>query len=154
MPSQYIQTVDLGLDRYIRSMQGRGIDPVGFRTNTLSQLAGVSRSYMSTALQQYRLTQGRVPTRYVIACEQYGPLARWRILAKPGSDPLVVREARRQHGLWIARDAFRRYVTDRVHELQPSLTNSQQDQLIDNCTILVENQFSATVTFIESVIGP
>lgn len=152
--TQYTTTVDNGLDIYIRNMARRGIDPGGFRTHTLAQLAGVSRPYMSTALQQYRMTQGNGNTRYVIACEQYGPLARWRILAKPGSDPVVVQEARRQHGLWIARDAFRRYVTDRVHELQPALTNSQQDQLIDNCTILVENQFSATVTFIESVIGP
>ena len=51
----------------------------------------------------------------VIACHQYGPGASWRILAKPGSDPLVVQEARGKAVVWSTRDMARRF-SERLRE--------------------------------------
>jgi hypothetical protein len=161
--SWYIQVVDAGLDAYVRTMRSRGIDPNGFKCATLAAFAGTTRSDMSTALQQYRMSQkmltpaqiaaGFKPlTRYTIACEQYGPEARWKILSKPGSDPVVVQNARREHAKWSTRDSYRRLLTDYVHEVFPGLKGAQHDLLIERVCNLAENQFDATVQFVESML--
>lgn len=152
--SQYVDIVEYSLDRYVRMERRRGIDPEGVRAVTLAHIAGIPRREMSIALQEYRLAQGRPDsgTRYVIAAQQYGRLSRWNILSKPGTDPVVVRENRREHCLWIVHDAVKRLFTDHVKELNPSLTQSQQDQTIDQAVTLVERQFDATVQFVEQTL--
>jgi hypothetical protein len=152
--SASISAVDLALDKYIQQSRARGIDPTGVFLGTLSAFARVTNSWMSQALQDYRKAQSAGPTRYVIACEGYGISARWRILAKPGNDPSVIREARRIHGLYIVRDAVQRYVRDRVTELQSSLTQSQQDREIEFCVNLIEGQFTALLQHVESRLTP
>lgn len=114
--------VDQALDRYILSMQGRrGIDPTGFRATTLAKMVNVSVADMSIWLQDYRRLQGHHQTRYVVACESYGPKARWKILAKPGSHPTLIEKNKQGHAIWLTSDTFARFMRDIGFEIDPSL---------------------------------
>lgn len=114
--------VDQALDRYITSMQGRrGIDPSGFRASTLAKMVNASVADMSTWLQDYRRLQGSRKTRYVVACESYGPQARWKILAKPGSHPNLIEKNKTAHAIWLTSDTFARFMRDIGFEIDPAL---------------------------------
>jgi hypothetical protein len=116
--------VEDALDRYIVSMAGRkGIDPGGVRAATLAALMHITVDEMSMWLQDYRRIQGssRRQTRYTIACEGYGRIARWKIMAKPGSHPNLIEKNHRDHANWITWDAFQRFLRDTGLEIDPAL---------------------------------
>src|SRR5690606_20553698 len=98
-----------------------------------------------------RLQQARSDstTRYVVGCQGYGPEARWRILAKPGSDPKVVREARKDQATWIVKDSIERAMRDRLFEVNPSLAGTDSDALIDAALDFATRQFEAVGDFVE-----
>jgi hypothetical protein len=127
-----IKTVELALDSYVKTRRGRGIEPTGFYARTLAKVAGCETARMSRLLQEFRYCQRRPgATRYVVACQGYGAKARWHILAKPGSDPHVVQEARREQALWVARDGLNRIVRDTLHEVFPGLRGKALDAAIE-----------------------
>lgn len=144
-----ITMVDDALDALVAEMGRRGIDAQGFNRQVLARLAGVSPEEMSTMLQQYRYAQREEgATRYVLGARQYGRSARWRILAKPGSDPKVVREARREQAIWAAVDAERRVLSDLMHEVYPGL-NVQVDAAIANEMDFLTDQMRLIVKRVE-----
>ena len=147
--------VEDALDQYVASMGHKGVDPGGFRTRTLAKMVDLEPSKMSTYLQEYRLAQARpdATTRYVIGCQGYGRDARWRILAKPGTDPKVVRLARKDQGRWIVKDAIERAMRDRLFEVNPSLAGVESDALIDSALDFATRQFEAVGTFVEQVLA-
>jgi hypothetical protein len=120
-----------------------------FTSRQLAAIAAVPRWRMSLALQDYRLAQARGQTRYVLGAEGYGRASSWHVLAKPGSDPAHMQLARRGHAKWVARDALRRYIHDRIREVQPGL-HAVDQQLIDSALNMVEAQLEAAVVFVES----
>lgn len=154
-----IDIVEQALDAYVSQMSQRRIDPKGFRVSTLALLVGKPSGTMSQMLQRYRLAQARQvgdyrgqTTRYVIAARSYGPNARWRILAKPGSDPKVVREARREQAKHIARDAYSRVVSDLVNELYPALGGGELDQHLADTMDFARRQFEVVVNHVDRVL--
>jgi hypothetical protein len=150
-----IDTVERALDKYVALMARRGTDPQGFRVSTLAKLIGETRGRMSVRLQQYRGSQARSngqSTRYVLGAYSYGPDARWRILAKPGDDPAVVRKARRQQAKHIFKDAHSRIVSDLVHELYPGLSDTTTDRHIADLTDFARRQSEVLVDHIEAVL--
>lgn len=127
-----IRLVDKAIDAYIAKMGTRGIDPEGFFARTLASFAKVERGEMSLALQYYRYRQRtHGDTRFIIACEGYGPGARWRIQAKPSSDPKVVRQNRKDHAIYLAQDNQTKLVRDYASEVYPALQGAQLDQVIE-----------------------
>lgn len=146
------ELVEHALDRYVASLGRRGVDPEGFRMRTLARLARVSVRDMGNLLQRYRLSQSGGETRYVLACRGYGRSARWSILAKPGSDPAVVRTARAQAVRWSAEDMARRFVADAIHELRPGLAATELDDRIRLVLPLVEDQLAAIVAHVDRVL--
>jgi hypothetical protein len=149
-----IQTVERALDKYVAIMAKRGTDPQGFRAGTLAKLIDEPRSSMSVRLQQYRGSQGREGsrTRYVIGAYSYGPDARWRILAKPGDDPAVIRRARRDQAKHIFKDAHDRIVSDLIHELYPGLSDSRTDRQIADLMDFARAQSEVLVDHIGHVL--
>ena len=153
-----VDTVENALDRYVKERGRRGSDPNGVRTRTLAHLAGVPVSAMSPMLQTFRVTQAKVDkdgaavTKYVIAASGYGREARWRILAKPGSDPKVVQEARRSQTLWVARDMVKRVLSDVIHELNPSLQDAAVDQRIEAATKFLTTQVVLIADFVNETL--
>jgi hypothetical protein len=151
-----IDTVERALDVYVASMAKRGTNPQGFRAGTLAKIIKEPRGRTSVRLQQYRGAQARTTgqqTRYVLGAYSYGPEARWRILAKPGDDPAVIRKARRQQAVHIFKDAHARMVSDLFHELYPGLSNSITDRMISDVTDLARRQSEALVGHIEDVMS-
>lgn len=149
-----VQTVELALDKYVRARRGRGIDPSGFRARTIAKIAGVDTSDMSSMLQRYRWTQRRPgATQYVVACQGYGSKARWRILAKPGSDPAVVREARREQALWVARDGLERIVRDTLTEVFPGLRGTVVDNLVEREVDTMVGHMKVSVRSVERALA-
>lgn len=136
--STFVEVVELALDRYVSEMGKRGVDPNGIRVATLAQLAGVERKAMSTMLQEYRYRQGTMPaekkSRYVIGCEGYGRAARWSIMAKPRTDPVVVENNRMDHAIYVAGDALKRLVKDYTAEVYPALRSKDRDRVIEIAT--------------------
>lgn len=128
---QAVATVERGLDRLVTLSTKRGVDVRAFNREIVARLAGVAPDDMSNLLQLYRSAQpiGGV-TKYVIAAEGYGRAARWKILAKPGSDPKSVQQARLDHAAYLAKDSIERTVRDYVTEVEPALTSKQRDQVI------------------------
>lgn len=147
-----VWAVNQAITAYLASMGRRGIDPGGVRARTLAHFAGMPTGEMSLALQEYVKAQGsgRGQTQYVIGCRGYGREARWHILARPGSDPQVVQENRRLHGLWIVEDALRRLYADQFREVLPGLQGTTLDLEIEALVRLGVQQFEASVTFIRS----
>jgi hypothetical protein len=127
-----VEIVEDALDQLVEMMRQRSIDAKGFNREIVARLGGVSPDEMSSMLQLYRQAQ-KVggATKYVIAATGYGRGARWRILAKPGSDPKATQEARRQQAVWTATDAQARIVSDLMHEVFPGLRQTQIDGVID-----------------------
>jgi hypothetical protein len=146
-----VQLVDDAVTQYLQSVNS-GNTPRSVRAATLAHFAGVSIGYMSTCLQVHRFAQKRGNTQYILGCEGYGRNASWRILAKPNSDPVYIQNARRQHGKYVARDALRRYMGDRLSEVKPGLQSAAADQMINSASTMVEQQLEAAVQFIESVL--
>jgi len=148
-----VQVVDLALDRYIRLMEARGIDPQGVAAVTLAKLVGLSVDGLGPLLQRYRRAQRRDgATRYVIGAHQYGPRARWAILAKPDSDPALVREARRAQAVWVVHDAVRRLTTDGVLEVRPGLRNTSSDRLIDAVQRATEQMLTSQFDLVQQLL--
>lgn len=151
-----IDVVERALDAYVAAMGQRGTNPQGFRASTLAKLIGEATGRMSTRLQQYRYAQSRQQgqrTRFVLGAYSYGPDARWRILAKPGDDPAVIRRARREQAKHIFQDAHDRIVRDLVYELYPGLSDSRADRHIADLTDFARRQSEVLVDHIESVLG-
>lgn len=123
--------VDRALDEYVRAMGARGVDPDGVLASTLAEMVGVPVARMGRALQGYRMRSG---TRYSIACEGYGSMARWRILRKPSSDPQVVQQARLKHAIYLANDNLAKTVRDYAVEVFPALRGTELDQMIETVT--------------------
>lgn len=155
MTATAIEMVDRALDRYVAEMGRRGLDPAGVKAVTLAGLIDCPTPSVSSWLQEYRLSQlpGGTATRYVIGCQGYGRKARWRILAKPGSDPLVVRKARREQARWITQDVVSRYLRDRVHEVIAALQGNADDEQIRHVTKLAADQLEALAEFVEVMLG-
>lgn len=136
--SAHVRCVEKALDAYLTKLKARGQqgyrqNPGGIRAATLAKLAGVTRSQMSTMLMSYRWIQRRDgATRYVVGAQGYGQAARWRILAKPGSDPKAIREARLEQAMWIAQDGMARIVRDTLHEAFPALAGTAVDDIIED----------------------
>jgi hypothetical protein len=147
-----VELVDHACDLYVASMVGRGIDPKGVRCLTLAHLAGCDPTTMSGALQEHLVAQGKSKTRYVLGCEGYGRRARWKILSKPNTDPNVVRQARVDHAIHIAGDAFARHARDVLRELEPGLHGTAIDALILASARMAANQMEGIVTFVESMV--
>lgn len=148
-----VETVDQALDRYVTERRGRGIEPNGVRRKTLAYLAGISDQKMSQLLQQYRVAQSKDDgTRYVVAAQDYGREARWRILAKPGSDPKVVQEARQEQAKWITADAVRRFTTDRITEVEPALRDKETDERVKHAMAFMAEQLDSTVRFVKKIL--
>lgn len=125
-----ISTVEYALDAYIEKRKGKGIEPTGVTAAQLAKYAQTETWEMSGLLQEYRnVNPSR--RRYGLAAEGYGRAARWRILSRPGSDPVAVQEARVKHAQWIAVDAARRVVRDLDRELRPNLRGTTWDNLIE-----------------------
>lgn len=124
-----VEIVDDAIDRYVVIMRTKhgGLDPTGFQCDTLAHIAGTTREDMGHLLQQHRQAAG---TRYVVACQGYGRAARWMILAKPGSDPKLVRQARRDQSVWIASDMAARFDRDIRTEIDPALRGTAADDII------------------------
>lgn len=153
--NQAVALVDAALDAYVARMAARGLDPEGFRAATLAGLAHVDTPRMSQLLQEYRLCQRREgATRYVVACHQYGAGSRWSILAKPNTDPAVVREARRAQALWAVKDAASRLTRDGLLEVRPGLRDSQADRLIDAAQRATETMLTAQLTLVQQLLEP
>lgn len=123
------QKVELALDRYVQQPDA---DLTSVRAGELATLIGEPTREMSTWLQQYRVQQQRVTragdtiarrvrTRYIIACYEYGRYARWRILAKPGDSPVVLRAAWFDQFVHVITDAVRRCIDDQLREVEPKL---------------------------------
>jgi hypothetical protein len=144
--------VDLALDRYVARMAKKGIDPTGVQVRTLAALVKRSPGAFSHLMQQYRRAQSKHTTRYVVGCQGYGRAGRWTILAKPGDDPTVVREARRSQALWISHDMANRFVRDVAREIQPGLKNSEVDKVIRQVLPLVTGQLATVVEHVERVL--
>jgi hypothetical protein len=150
-----IDVVESALDKYVAARARRGMNPQGFRAGTLAKIIGEDRGRTSTRLQQYRGAQARPngqQTRYVLGAYQYGPEARWRILAKPGDDPAHVRRARKQQAVHIFTDAHARMVSDLVHELYPGLSDSQTDRAIQDLTEFARKQAEVVVDHVQTVM--
>jgi hypothetical protein len=139
--STFVDVVELALDKYVSEMGKRGVDPNGIRVLTLAQLAGVPRKRMSIMLQEYRQRQKELAeedpprqSRYVIGCEGYGPAARWSIMAKPKTDPVVVENNRMDHAIYVAGDAVKRLIRDYTSEVYPGLRKKETDEVIEIAT--------------------
>jgi hypothetical protein len=148
--------VDRALDIYITSMRGRrGIDPSGFRAATLAKMVNVSVADMSTWLQDYRRLQGGRQTRYVVACESYGPRARWKILAKPGSHPTVIEKNHAAHAVWLTSDTFARFMRDIGFEIDPALRghNPAADAQIKLVMTYAAQQMSNSFKLAQSLLA-
>jgi hypothetical protein len=151
--------VEDALDTYVTARKARGIDPTGVKAATLAKFAGVTVRLMSRYLQEYRLRPGSGGGRYVLGCQNYGRGGRWLILAKPGSDPKVIREARASHARWIAMDAARRVVKDLAKELAPALKGTanwetllemEAEALADNLRLAVSRMDRAVDSILDS----
>jgi len=150
-----VQVVDLALDRYVKVMAARDIDPKGVTCATLARLVGLDAAMMSRLLQAYRLTQRRPnATRYVVGATSYGRRARWAILAKPGTDPALVREARRSQAVWVVQDAVRRLTTDGVLEVRPGLQGHHGDALIEAVQRATEQMLTAQLDLVQQLLVP
>lgn len=137
------EIVDRALDRYVAErLRHGGIEPTGVRAATLAHLARCSREQMSYFLQVHRQAQARGKTRYILGAEGYGRAGYWKILAKPGSDPQVVRRARRTHAIWIATDAQKRVLGDLLCEIHPGLKGTILDDEIKDAAELMEDQMA------------
>lgn len=149
-----IEVVEDGLDAYVTAIQKSGRNIQGFRAGTLAKFIGEPRSSVSVRLQQYRGAQGRQGsnTRYVIGAYGYGPDARWRILAKPGDDPAVIRRARKAQAKHIFRDAHDRLVSDLINELYPGLSDSVTDRQIADLMDFARRQSEVLVEHIGHVL--
>lgn len=129
--------VDRALDAYLAEMGRKSIDPEGVRVSSLAALVGVPTSAMSHHLQQYLRRQAKGVTRYVIGCEGYGnPKTssnppRWKIMAKPNSDPKVVQRARLAHAKYLAHDNLTKTVRDYTRETFPGLGGTDLDRTIE-----------------------
>jgi hypothetical protein len=146
--------VDEALDRYVSEMGRRGIEPEGVTARTLAALVDVPRSTMSTLLQEYRIAQAKPgATRYVLACREYGRNARWRIVAKPGSDPKVVQAARTEQGRYIAKDAVLRFLRDRNLEVAPALKGAAADENLAHVMNLAVGQMESVATFVQHMLN-
>jgi plasmid maintenance system antidote protein VapI len=139
--SSFVDVVELALDRYVSEMGKRGVDPNGIRVQTLAQLAGVPRKQMSVMLQEYRYRQGALAekdppqhSRYVVGCEGYGRAARWSIMAKPKTDPVVVQNNRMDHAIYVAQDAVNRLVRDYTAEVYPGMRKKEIDEVVEIAT--------------------
>ena len=134
------------------------MDPDGVRTRTLAHLADVAPTEMSVMLQSYRLAQARLgengapTTRYVIASQGYGRDARWRLLAKPDTDPKKVREARQSQMKWITQDMVRRVLSDVITEINPGLRGAETDQMIEQASVFLTKQVSAITELVQAII--
>jgi hypothetical protein len=151
--------VEDALDQYVAARKARGVDPTGVKCSTLAKFAGTDIRLMSRFLQEYRLRPPKGGGRYVLGCQNYGRGGRWLILAKPGSDPKVIREARASHARWIATDAARRVVTDLAKELAPALQGTYQwetmlemeaEALADNLRLAVSRMDRAVTSIVDS----
>lgn len=149
-----IQTIERALDKYVAAMAKRGTNPQGFRAGTLAKMIDEPRASVSVRLQQYRGAQGREgsKTRYVIGAYSYGPDARWRILAKPGDDPAVIRRARRDQAKHIFQDAHSRIVSDLITELYPGLSDTRTDRQIADLMDFARRQSEVLVDHIGHVL--
>ena len=155
--------VDRALDEYVHRMGTRGVEPDGVRVGTLAALVGVDTRKMSAKLQEYRVRQSKTKTRYVIGCQGYGNPEtspnppRWKILAKPTSDPQVVRKARQDHAVYLANDNLRKTVGDYTCEVFPALQGAARDHVIEIAThgLLqhLEVDVQTAVRLIENSVG-
>lgn len=146
--------VELALDRYVAERRRRGTEPYGCRAVTLAHLVGISRREMSGHLQSYRRSQRTsTPTRYTLGCEGYGEQAYWHILGKPGNDLQVVRENRKAHMGYVARDLTRRALTDIGCEVNPGLRGAPDDHLLEALGRFVEKDLVALTEFVQETIG-
>ena len=75
---------------------------------------------VSMFLQQYRLAQGRVVTRYHLAARGYGRAAHWYVLSGPSLPVLTSEGMIMAHAEWIVRDLAARAVSDFLNELIPA----------------------------------
>lgn len=149
-----ITIIDNALDRYVSERRSRGVDPDGVRVKTLAHIADVSNGEMSTMLQSYRIAQARDgATRYVIAANSYGRNARWHILAKPGTDPRGVREARTAQTRWVAEDLTQRWFSDLKHEISPGLQDAETDEAIRAATEFLTGQFEQVKRLVERILS-
>lgn len=156
MANSHVTAVDAALDKYVATMQKRrGIDPSGFKVETIARIARIASNTMSFWLQEYRYAQGNGrPTKYVIACQGYGRAARWRILAKPSSDLKTLQDARRIQAIWAIQDINARYRNDMVNEVLPALRGTGYDQSIAQVIPLVEHQLDGIKKHVERVLAP
>lgn len=142
-----VRVVEDALDQYVSAFGTRGVDPSGVRCRTLATIAKVSVPTMSRYLQDHRQRGGE---RYVVACQQYGAKrGRWKILAKPGSDPKVVQKARVNHTVWIAEDAARRLVKDIAKEIAPGMKGTAWDRVIEKETLALTETTELAVRRLE-----
>lgn len=149
-----IGEVDRALNRYVRSMRGRGVNPEGFRAKTLAGLIGVPVESMSTWLQEYRLAQRDGTTRYVIACHQYGRAARWRIVRQPGGvDDASTQTFRIVQAMHVCRDACKRAVMDFACEVAPAAVFATPDDMrIGTVQTMVEQQLDVLLHAVETLL--
>jgi ribosomal protein S17 len=135
--------VDKLVDRYVKKMKQRGVQPIGFRTATLAALGNVTVVKLSSRLQVHRQAQRAGDTRWILACREYGQKARWEILAGPTADTKTRGRARVKAARWSAHDLLQRLVSDWRHEVQAAVkaTGTQADTTVD----LVFDNFVRTV---------
>lgn len=145
----FLPVVDRALDRYLAR---RKTEPDGLPAARLATLAGVSREFMSTALQMYRREQSRHGTRYTIACEGYGTGAKWFITSRPGMDSAGLEARRASHTRYIARDALRRLLRDRGCEVRPSLRGTPQDDWLEIASQSIAGHMEVAVQAAEQMI--
>jgi hypothetical protein len=143
--------VDQALDKYVKQMRQRGVDPVGVRADTLAKSVGIDRSYMSTYLQVYRERQRtKGDTRYVIGSEGYGRAARWRIQSKPDSDPKAVRKNRKDHAKYVARDNVTKLIRDYASETHPALGDADVDKVV---RIAIDGLVAQTLAAVDTAVA-
>jgi hypothetical protein len=149
-----MHVVDVALNKYITMLNSRGIavDPDGFRAVTLAKVVGVSTSHMSAQLQDYRYRQSSGKSRYIIGCEEYGPRARWKILAKPGTDPKAVQKARRLHAMWLARDTAQKFLRDVGLEVTPALKGAPMDPTIQSVLDHMARQIVLNAELVRTIL--
>lgn len=150
-----IGMVDAALDAYVAHFRtARHIDPTGFKSATLVALAGCTSGQMSGALQYYRRRQGTTgATRYVIAAQEYGVAARWRILAKPGDDPAVVAAARLSQARWACEDMAARFVSDRVNEISPALAGKPDQAKTERAMQWMADNLKSAVDVVDMILA-
>lgn len=154
----HVEIVDDALDKYVAAWERRkGTAPEGVQAKTLAHLAKVPVERMSFYLQEHRIAQRKQRTRYVLAAEGYGRRgpsggSRWLILARPGQDPIEVRDARVEHAKWVGRDMAARLARDIVTEVAPGLQGTARDRLIEATMQHLSANADAAVAFVESTL--